>query len=439
MRWRQVRPVVWQLGAYAAFWFQVRLFTGLRGHYGPFWQPLLILAAAGALSFCTIGYFLHSPAPAALAPDRVASRLGWGGVALLLGGAWALTYQAPVILNNPVDVRYSDVIPILQNYVARFRSGEVVYRYLTNLPYPLFPNHLPLQWLPYVLPDQLGLDYRWWGLGLLLLLGFGAWQVALARQPIGALEFALKALLPAFVFGQILHYDPGLYAQVMEPTIIAYYCVLAASVLSRSALAQGLALVLCLLSRYSVVLWVPFYFVVLWREAGRRHTVLVAAIVLAGVLAIYVVPFLSQDWTIFTHALAEYRTATMGEWGRSVGTDSNGGHIFNGLGLAGWFATYAPGDLAHKIAWLQRTQVLACAAVLLGMARVYWRLRHQVDYRILALVALQLYLTVFYLFIQIPYAYLSSLTLFVAAFLVLVVGGTPLVRPAGRVPATATS
>ena len=63
------------------------------------------------------------------------------------------------------------------------------------------------------------------------------------------------------------------------------------------------------------------------------------------------------------------------------------------------------------------------------------RLRHRVDYRILALVALQLYLTVFYLFIQIPYASLNSLTLFVAAFLVLVVGGTPLFRPAGRVPA----
>ncbi|WP_310396158.1 hypothetical protein [Hymenobacter sp.] len=422
-RWRLARPVVWQMGAYAAFAVQVRLFE-LRGYYGPYAHPLLLAAAAGLLSVFALLHFLHRPPLQATSPPRAATRLVWGGLAMLLGGTWALYYQAPAILNNPIDVRASDVIPILQNYVARFQSGEVVYRYITNLPYPLFPNHLPLQWLPYLLPDQLGLDYRWWGLGLLLLLGFGAWQVVLANQPIGGVEFALKALLPAYLLVRIIRHDSYLYAQVLEPTIIAYYCVLAASVLSRSVLAQAVALVLCLLSRYSLVLWVPLYFWMLWHGAGRSHTLKVAALTLMGVLVIYVGPFLSKDWTIFTHALSEYRIATLGEWSRSDGPGGNIGHIFNGLGIAPWFSLYAPGDLSHKISWLQRAQVLASAATVLGFAALYWRLRHRLNYRLLALVALQSYLTVFYLFIQIPYPYLISLTLFISAFLVLAVGGS---------------
>ncbi|ALW84488.1 hypothetical protein AUC43_04950 [Hymenobacter sedentarius] len=424
-RWRSIRPIVWQLGAYAAFWAQVRLFTDLRGHFSPYVQPLLLAGAALLLSVFAVLHFLHRPAPTTgPTPAQAATRLAWGGLALLLGGAWVLYYQAPNIVNSPVDVRYSDVIPIVQNYVGRFRSGEVVYRYITNLPYPLFPNHLPLQWLPYVLPDELGLDYRWWSLGLLLLLGFGAWQVALAQQRIGWLEFALKALLPAFVLVHILKHDPFIYAQVLEPTIIAYYCVLAASVLSRSALAQAAALVLCLLSRYSVVLWVPFYLWVLWREVGRRHSLVVAGLTLLGIVGLYVVPFLSKDWTIFTHALNEYRIATVGEWSRSDGPGGNPDHIFNGLGMASWFYSYAPGDLLHKITWLQRTHLLAGGTTVLAGAALYWRLRHRLDYRLLALVVLQLYLTVFYLFLQIPYAYLFSLTLFTSAFLVLAVGGS---------------
>lgn len=422
-QWRLARPTVWQIGAYAAFWAQVQLFTSMREYGGPYVHPLLQAGTVLVLSIFALLHFLHRPALPAQLPNRTATRLVWGGIAILLGGVWVLYYQGPAIITHPLEVPFSDVIPILKNYVARFRSGEVVYRYITNLPYPLFPNHLPLQWLPYVIPDQLGLDYRWWGLGILLFVGFGAWQVSLANQSMGWVEFVLKALLPAFVMVSIIQYDPVIYAQIMEPTIIAYYCVLAASVLSRSALAQAAALVLCLLSRYSVVLWVPFYLWVLWREAGGRHALVVAGLTFIGIMGIYVVPFLSKDWTIFTHALSEYRIATMGEWSHTDGPDGHPGHVFNGLGAASWFYTYAPGDLANKISWLQRTQIVACVITILGGALVYHRLRRRVDYRLLALITLQLYLAIFYLFIQIPYAYLISLTLFPSAFLVLAVGG----------------
>lgn len=429
-RWRPTRSTLWQVGVYAAFWLQLSLFTTMRGHFGPYWSPVLLGAAGALLSLFALLYFRDRPLPE-VAPQVVARRLPWAGVVLLLGGAWILSYQAPIIAGTPIDVRSSDVIPILQNYVARFRSGEVVYRYLTNLPYPLFPNHLPWQWLPYVLPDAWGVDYRWWGLGLLLLLGFGAWQVVLARRAGSGAEFVLKALLPAFVLVRIIRHDPVIFAHVLEPTIITYYCLLAASVLSRSVLVQAVALTLCLLSRYSVVFWVPLYLFILWHEAGRRHALQVGGLVAAGVLLCYVLPFLSKDWTIFTHALSEYRLATIGEWTNNLNGDGRPTHVFNGVGMAAWFYTYAPGDVSQKIALLQRVHVGLSAVTVLGFGAVYWRWRRRIHYRYLALVALQAYLLVFYLFIQIPYAYLISLTLFISAFVVLAVGGAspPILAP----------
>ncbi|WP_088462879.1 hypothetical protein [Hymenobacter amundsenii] len=402
----------WQLGAVVAFWLEIRFFVDLRGYYGPFWSPVLFYLVSAALCGCALMAQLDNPPGAGPAPLERGRVLGsW--LMALLGSVAVLYAQAPVLAGHPINVHESDIVPILQNYVSRFRSGEVVYRYITNLPYPLFPNHLPLQWLPYVAADQLGIDYRWWSLGIGLLLGFGAYLAFLNGLRLRLLAFALLAVLPWGLLHYFIALDSGLYAQTVELTIVAYYCVLAASIFSRSALVQAAALVLCLLSRYSVLFWVPLFLWLLWRERGRGHALLVAALTLAGVVGIYVVPFLSKDWTIFFHALSEYKIATMGEWSRSA---EGSGHLFGGLGFAVFFYEFGGGDLAARIALLQKAHILASVGAVALSAGAYWKLRFRLDYRTLALVSLGFYLSTFYAFIQIPYAYLTSLTLFVGMF-----------------------
>jgi len=171
-----------------------------------------------------------------------------------------------------------------------------------------------------------------------------------------------------------------------------------------------------------VVFWVPFYLWVLWRDAGRRHALTVAALVLAGVVGIYVVPFLSKDWTIFTHALSEYRIATLGEWSRTDGPDGHPPQLFAGVGLASWFYTYGPGDIAARVSLLQKSHLLLSVGTVLLAAGLYHRLRHRFDYRLMALIALKFYLATFYAFIQIPYPYLTSLGLFISVFVVMMTG-----------------
>lgn len=405
----------WQLGAVVAFWLEVQFFAGWRGSLGPLWSPVVFYLVSAALCGCALLAQLDNNDGGGLAPPLERGRVLACWLLALGGSVLVLYVQAPIINSQPINVYQSDIIPILQNYVSRFRSGEVVYRYITNLPYPLFPNHLPLQWLPYVAADQLGIDYRWWSLGIGLLLGFGAYLAFLNGLRLRWPALVVLALLPWLLLRHLIVRDSGLYAHTVELTIIAYYCLLAASIFSRSALVQATALVMCLLSRYSVLFWVPLFLWLLWRERGRTHAVVVAALTLAGIMAIYVVPFLSKDWTIFTHALSEYKIATLGEWSRSS-AETRSGHLFGGLGFAAFFYQFGGGDLPARISLLQKAHILASVgAVLLG-AGAYWKLRFRLDYRVLALCSLGFYLSTFYAFIQIPYAYLTSLTLFVGVF-----------------------
>lgn len=408
----------WQLLLALAFIAEMLFFTRLRGCAGPYWSPVLFGGAGLLLGGAALGA-LRGQAFALVPAAVVSRRVSWGGLAWLAGALLVLYRQIPIVLGSPIDLRSSDVIPIVQTYVDRFRSGEVVYRYLTNLPYPLFPNHLPMQWLPYVPVQPLGVDFRWVSWALLLGVGLGAYQLVALRLPGGWLHYGLKALLPALLLSQIIDADYYLYSQVLEPTIIAYYFLLAASILLGPAWVRGGALVLCLLSRYSVVFWVPVFLWMLWREVGPRHALAVAAVVLAGIVGIYIVPFFAHNPTIFTHALAEYRLATLGEWSRSDGTNGLPAHVGNGLSAAPWF--YAlPLPLEAKIAWIQRAHALLSASAAAGLALFYWRRGPRYDYRYLALVGLKLYLVVFYFFIQIPYSYLISLSVLLSVFVMLV-------------------
>jgi hypothetical protein len=59
--------------------------------------------------------------------------------------------------------------------------------------------------------------------------------------------------------------------------------------------------------------------------------------------------------------------------------------------------------------------------VVVVAAWIYVRSKPRIDYRLFALLSLKLYLTTFYAFIQVPYLYLTALSVFTSVFLVLFV------------------
>ena len=131
---------------------------------------------------------------------------------------------------------------------------------------------------------------------------------------------------------------------------------------------------------------------------------MLAGTVLLGVVALYVVPYLSHDWTMPGQVLRAYTTVAVGEW-QHLNADGLPYHLYNGVGMAPFFFQYGSGTLLDRIVLLKTVHMGLLVLIIVGAAGVYWRQRGvRTNYRLYAVLVLKLYLATFYAFLQVPYA-----------------------------------
>lgn len=422
----------WPALCLGAFALELLLFFYLRNVAGPYVSPLLFVASSLLLTWGCFRALRDQPYALSAAPGQ--SKLGrWGWVLAALLLLVALYPRVRDIVNQyPVRVEMSDVLPSIEVYLRRLQNGETVYAMIKDFGYDLSPTYLPMMWLPFLIPDSLNMDYRWLGfwvfiIGVLLY----AYRLGLSRPEL--LEGTFKLLVPLLVVLPLLGADTHVLGLSIESLVIGYYFILVAGIFSRSPWLRALGLVLCLLSRFSLVFWAPLYLLLIYRHEGRRSALWVAGLTLAGVLALYVVPFLSQDWSAFGKGQAYYTVAAQAEWQNNLNEHGKPYQLYNGLGLAASFFRLWPGEVLARINALRLVHVLASAGSVVLMAGLYWLRRHRLrhDYRYLALLALKLNLTLFYAFIQVPYDNLLLLVVFLSAWLILCLRpSAPVAEPA---------
>ncbi|HLK98729.1 MAG TPA: hypothetical protein VK364_13240, partial [Hymenobacter sp.] len=344
----------------------------------------------------------------------------------LLAGAWLLVKRLQTTFDTfPIAIENSDIILTIQIHVRRLLEGEVVYRDIdaSNFGYPLPAAYLPAMWLPYVPADFFNQDYRWTA-AFILLLGVVTYTWRLGRLQPNLYEGVVKLLLPFIVFSSVLILDPGIFGKTVEMTVVGYYLLLIASLFSRSIVWRGLAIVLCLLSRFSILFWVPFYLLLVWKYEGRRTTLQLVGSIALGMLVLYVLPFMSHDWLYIFKSMSVYTIAALGEWENHHNALGQPIHLYQGLGFAAYFYEYVPGQIIDKLRFLQRTHLTASILVICVAALICLRRQPRLDYRYVAMIVLKVYLAVFYSFIQVPYSYLMLVPIFCSLWLVLCVRGT---------------
>ena len=410
----------WSGLSLAAFAAELLLFTYLRNVAGPFISPLLYLAAT-LLGIYT-AYRALRDQPFAWTTGPAAGRRaawGWVGAAALL--LLALTPRLDAVIQQfPVEITMSDVLPVIEVYLRRLQNGEPVYALITNFSYHLPAGYLPAMWMPFLLPDELNMDYRWAGFWI-FAIGVLFYAYRLARLHPDLYEGSFKLLLPLLPVLYLVGADAHILGLSIESVVIGYYGVLIAGVLSRSRLLQAVGLVLCLLSRFSFLFWVPFYFWLIWRHEGRRAALVLAGLTTAGVLALYILPFGLSGVRQFLEGQGYYTKSALGEWTGNLNGDGKPYQLYNGLGLAVFFHRYFPGEMLARVNALRAMHLLASAGTVAAVALWYWLRRRQLrlDYRYLALLTLKLSLTVFYAFIQVPYDNLLLLVVFVSGWVLL--------------------
>lgn len=397
----------------ALFTCEILLITVLRGALGFYISPLLLLIVSLAIGIVPLIGRQASAMPKTGTGSINSRFIGlfiWMISTGLLG--WIL---ADAFRMDPAP--WSDVIPQAMTMAERVTSGHTVYEVIQfggehSGRYDLTPTYMPFQFLPFTLSVWTGIDPRW--------IAFGVWRAAglifqlwLVRRRLSPLTYVLLSLAPGVSIVLLHQGNPQSFQYSFEIMIAGYYWLLAMALLSRRLLVMAGAIILCLLSRYSLVLWLPLLLLIAFTHDSRKRALQLAGLVVAGVLALYVIPFVVNTPRAFLNAY-EYHTGaaqSLWSWARF---DNGAWHsIFTGTGMAPWFFNEG-GDRTAQLDLLRVMHFALTGLAVVIPATVFYLSRRKPEPLLFALCALKICLAVFYGFIQLPFVYLFMVPMFVS-------------------------
>lgn len=220
--------------------------------------------------------------------DRMLSRAGLAAAFTALT-ILALALRLRVLARQPIDAADADMLPLLQQAMARLLAGHDPYVWY-HLPYAAPMTYLPALWLPMVPAFALGLDVR-----LVQVLAAGAVGAVIVwsrwRGDAGAAPPAVRlALAAAFLLAPAT----VAFAAIGHTALYWLYLTLLLSALAaRRWLPAGVACGLCAMARQTMWPALPIVVLHVARTAGRRERARFAAG--AGIVVAALAPFFVSD------------------------------------------------------------------------------------------------------------------------------------------------
>ena len=309
----------------------------------------------------------------------------------------------------PIDITNADMLPIIKVMGERFLAGQHSHVY-DNIPWIWHgtrPIYLPAMWLPYVPAIFAGVDMRWIAVAG-LLFAFAVF-LFLYRVSSRSASFYLGVLGFLLFWWIVADNTAGIVSVAEEGTVIGYYVLLVLALVSGKPWLTGIAISLCMLSRYALVGWIPAYLLWLVLERKWRYLRIVS---LTGILCFVLLFLIPVGWTTFLR-LASLPGDYVSFAGR-VWKDSP--DVFSGAPALAWFFGPQRIRLLHGL-----LVVLSFVAPLVFV--IYGRRRR--PSKNLPLAALKLTLVIFYCFIDVPYLYLFYTSSFVSLIAVTLVLSEP--------------
>jgi hypothetical protein len=331
---------------------------------------------------------------------------------LIASMAFFLIYgSVPLLKENPIDYKTADMLPVIKTMDQRFLHGawDHVYDNIPQIWNGSKPVYLPFMWMPFSPAVALNLDMRVVTIGALiiafslLILAFDLGNNRIYSLPLVIITLCLFIWL---VNGDDRH---GFISFSEEGLILLFYGLLAFALISENILGISMAIVLCMLSRYSGIGFVPAYFVYLLATRKKRQAFILALTGCLAVVLLFIVPF---GWSTFTNILR--LPGNYIDFSKLVWKDSP--EVFTaGLGVARFFI---PGKMNELHAALITLSFTVPFLVMGG----WYIFRKKIMLNNVPISILKISLVVFYNFIDVPYLYLfytsSVVSLIFAAQLV---------------------
>lgn len=315
----------------------------------------------------------------------------WGILALAFGYfvIQTIATSQKIMAGTPVDYHISDVLPIMQVMSQRFVNGQEVYAIIPEIWGGMQPIYLPAMWMPYIPSVVWQFDPRWITVFFLLACS----GLLLLWQPKGKSlsAWSLLVLLPMLVmFANFLHWDPILISMTDEGVVIGFYVLLVWAMWYGNPWLIGIALTLSVLSRVSLLAWIPFFGLFVWIFESRKKAIQIAGSALVSGLFLMLISKAIFYLDVFRALPRRYLEAVMGEdyWKLKPTIEES-------LGLAKFLEQ-------KDLPMLQNLTFLTTLGAPLICLLAFWRFRDRMDAAFFGIATLKITLVFFFNLLIIP-------------------------------------
>jgi hypothetical protein len=316
---------------------------------------------------------------------------------VLLPISYQLSKQ--ILDTTPIEKEYADMLPVIKVMGTRFLNGDLntVHDPIPEIWDGFKPRYLPALWIPFTPSLVFKFDMRW-------ITVSGIWlSVLLCVLPV-RWKFSVRHIffaLSILVLLAWLHFDKvnNVIRLTEEGVIFFYFSLLTISIISGNPWLVGITAVLCLLSRYSMIGWIPF--AVLYLLSVRQFNYLwkAAASGAAVILVLVILPFGLEPLQDQLQLPSAYIVQADKVWKEYPE------FFYKSPGMAKFFGPDHV-QLLHSI--------LLWGSFIVPLAFFFLIKRKTVPSNIALLAGFQLSITFFYSFLDVSYLYLYYTPVFVS-------------------------
>ncbi len=212
----------------------------------------------------------------------------WSSAFLLGLALFAVEYFKEIVQNHPLDFRIADMLPVIEIMNQRLLNMADPYAPISEIWSGIQPIYLPALWMAFLPAELVGMDLRW----MSLVASFAATTLIAKTQSRFHFDIQL-AILVLLVWCGMLLLDTRFFSMSQEAIVLFYYIFLAWALIQKNPVLIGIAVSLCLLSRYILAPWILLLAYLTWHKENRRF------LVIGGITSISVVVILlsmGQAW-----------------------------------------------------------------------------------------------------------------------------------------------
>lgn len=309
----------------------------------------------------------------------------------------------------PINSNVSDIVPSLKIYIERFLNGEFPYSPIQFSEWKVYPNYFVLRWIPFIIPEFLNIDYRF--LPLVLFLGI-IWIIRI-KDKVEKFDiiYYITNLLPYFLLLLIMIFQKDEFALSTELLIVFYYFIFILCLKTRNVYVIAFGILLCLLSRYTILYWLIFYFIFYAKEYGYTKILNLLCLVCLF-FGLVMGPFFIIDFKAsLLEGLKYYEESARGTWNIQDWQKINDipFHLSKGLNFSIFSYHIFYPNLESAFYFQKYLQLTLLIIIVVTFTIIKVKKENQFFY---LLITIKIYLLVFYQFFYAPFSYLLFLPLF---------------------------